>query len=372
MLIGGTGDDILDGGTDDDTLLGGSGTDVLIGGDGDDLLMGGFGRDYISGGAGIDTLSYRGETRAVTVDLEAGLVRSDATENAVDPPSAALDVRGVSADTFHDTGVEDLIGLIEGTNRGSSGGVEFRSTGDIENIEGGLGSDTLLGDGQDNVIAGGKGDDTIDGRGGSDLARYSGSAADYDISLLEDGSIQIRHARNTSATSYDGVDTLRSIEAVEFADGQFALSSNGTLAAIPIAERLGISSDISIAAIECFDFVDLDQIDNSGSSGPATSSGSGRSDEYEQDDPDDAPDGLGSDTLYFADLDALFPTADPSMSTSLLSSDDLDYSSCTILALQAEIEAAMCLGELDDYDTLTMIDTINLKPIDCDPLGLGA
>ncbi len=71
ILIGGINDDSLYGGGGNDDLVGGTGNDTLDGGDGNDLLMGGYGRDYISGGAGEDTLSYRGEERAVIVDLAA-------------------------------------------------------------------------------------------------------------------------------------------------------------------------------------------------------------------------------------------------------------------------------------------------------------
>ena len=339
VLTGGIGDDRLDGGGDDDTLLGGSGSDHLDGGDGDDLLMGGFGRDYISGGDGEDTLSYRGETRSVTVDLEAGTVRSDATYNAVAAPDSKLDVDGTSEATFFDTGVEDLLGRLETTNCGKDGGVEFVAGHDIENVEGGLGSDTLLGDKANNTITGGKGDDVLDGRDGDDTAAFSGNSADYDVAALADGGFSVRHVRNTSAAVNDGTDTLRNIESVSFADGKFGLQSDGTLSPASIAEAFGIASEISIAAIDCFDFTDLDDFDSG-----STSSGSAGS-AWQLGDPPEGLCGLGSDTLYFGDLDALCESSVNSGSDydDLFNSDGLDYSSCTILAAQAEIEAAMCL-----------------------------
>lgn len=366
VLTGGIGDDLLDGGADNDTLLGGSGTDRLLGGDGDDLLMGGFGRDYISGGDGIDTLSYRGETRGVVVDLATGIVRSNAADSAVVAPSSALDIRGVSSSIFLDAGVEDLIGRLEFTNRGSAGGVEFEASGDIENIEGGLGADVLLGDGQDNVISGGKGDDVIDGRGGQDTAWFTGQSSDYDISTGADGTIIVRHARNTSAAADDGTDTLRGIEVIEFADGRFGLQSDGSLSSI--AATLGITSQISVAAIDSFVFVDLDQLDvnQSGSSGNSGPSGS-----LDWDDPaaDAALFGLGSDALHFGDLDAIFASnSGNAADDDLLDTDDLDYSSCTILATQIDIAAAMNVDD-DTIDVSTVMSTLNLTSIDCDPSG---
>lgn len=347
-LTAGTGDDSLEGGEGNDSLLGGSGSDQLHGGAGDDLLMGGFGRDSISGGDGEDTVSYRGETRDVTVDLDAGTVRSDANHNAVDDGAEG------------GAGLEDIL------------------ADDIENIEGGLGDDRLLGDSGDNVITGGKGDDAIDGRGGHDTVRYSGSSADYEISLRSDGAIEVKHTRNTSGAANDGTDQLTNIEELAFADGLFALNSDGTLAASSIAAALGIASEISIAAIECFDFVELSALDgddglscnkgsgSSGSESSGTNSGSWSAGPSLADDLC----GFGSDTLYFGDLDALIPNNSGKGSGNQFNCDldDLDFSSCTVFATQIEIEAALesygdsdqsgCLGSLWDSDCF------DLKPLD--------
>ncbi len=348
VLTGGTGDDTLDGGGGDDTLLGGSGTDRLSGGDGDDLLMGGFGRDYISGGDGDDTISYRGETRAVVVDLESGIVRSDAANNAVTVPQGEIDIRGISRSVILDTGVEDLIGRLETNSRGSEGGVEFTATGDIENAEGGLGDDTLLGDRGDNVLTGGKGDDTLDGRGGTDTARFSGASADYDISARGDGSFVVTHARGTSAASNDGTDTLRSIERLEFSDGRFELAADGSLSAASVAAAFGIVSEISVAAVDCFDFDDLDDLDDERSAEPDQDA-----DDWDGDDDGAALYGLGPDCFKFGDLDRIFADAsgDDDADHLFADADGLDYSACTIFAEQSEIVAALSLDEPDTIDT---------------------
>ena len=347
-LTAGTGNDSLEGGEGDDSLLGGSGSDHLHGGAGDDLLMGGFGRDDISGGDGIDTVSYRGETRDVIVDLEAGSVHSDAAHNAVDSSA----VGGAE--------LEDILAH------------------DIENIEGGLGDDTLRGDSGENVITGGKGDDHIDGRGDHDTVRYSGSSADYDISLKSDGSIEVKHARNASAAYNDGTDRLSNIEDLEFADGRFALNSDGTLAASSIAAALGIASEISVAAIECFDFVELSALEgddglscntgpgSSGSERSGTNSGSWSAGPSLADDLC----GFGSDTLYFGDLDGLIPNNSGKGNGNQFNCDldDLDFSSCTVFATQIEIEAALeSYGECDQSGCLGNLsgsDYFDLKPLD--------
>lgn len=349
-LTAGTGDDSLEGGEGDDSLLGGSGSDQLHGGAGDDLLMGGFGRDTISGGDGADTVSYRGETRDVTVDLDAGTVRSDANHNAVDDGAEG------------GAGLEDIL------------------ADDIENIEGGLGDDRLLGDSGENVITGGKGDDAIDGRGGHDTVRYSGSSADYEISLRSDGAIEVKHARNTSGAANDGTDQLTNIEELAFADGLFALNSDGTLAASSIAAALGIASEISIAAIECFDFVELSALDgddgsscnkgsgSSGSESSGTNSGSWPAGPSLADDLC----GFGSDTLYFGDLDALIPNNSGKGSGNQFNCDldDLDFSSCTVFATQIEIEAALESygddNQAQDLGGFASSDSFDLKPLGYD------
>lgn len=365
VLIGGTGNDWLDGGADDDTLIGGSGTDHLFGGDGDDLLMGGFGRDYISGGGGIDTLSYRGEARAVSVDLESGIVRSDPAHNAVVVPQSGLEVRGISAAVFFDPDVEDLLGRLVKTG----GGIEFEATHDIENIEGGLGSDTLLGDSGNNVITGGKGNDLIDGRAGIDTARYSGALADYDIFKSSDESITVRHARNTSADVNDGTDTLRSIEFLEFQDGRFELRSDGMVKPAGIAVENGLESEINIAALDSFNFVDLDAIDSASCGGRGSRFGaphdwkSGQSGEGRLS-------GLGQDTLIFADLDALtdHKRFDADIDDDLFGHDGLGYTAQTILADLDAIEASLGLDGPDSLEP--MLSDAALRPIEADAVGL--
>jgi Ca2+-binding RTX toxin-like protein len=143
VMFGDLGDDQLVGGAGNDVLDGGPGRDDLAGGAGDDELRGGSiqtgnaftsdGQDTIAGGAGLDLLSYAQRTTAVTVDLSTPGGDGEAGEN------------------------------------------DATST-DIENIRGGWGSDTLLGDGQSNDISGGAGADTIDGRGGYDQVRGNADA----------------------------------------------------------------------------------------------------------------------------------------------------------------------------------------------------
>jgi Ca2+-binding RTX toxin-like protein len=118
----------LVGGDGDDVQKGGAGTDYLYGQDGNDILIGGAagraGANQLWGGAGIDTGSYSGTTGTVYADIGA------------------------------------LAGYVDGEL--------VDQMNSIENLTGGSGSNTLVGDGGSNVLTGGTGPDYLYGQGGDD------------------------------------------------------------------------------------------------------------------------------------------------------------------------------------------------------------
>jgi Ca2+-binding RTX toxin-like protein len=131
-------------GLGNDTVLGGdayeiihdqSGNDLYSLGKGDDLVFGAFGNDTMNGGAGIDMLSYE----MLLDDYGAAIL-------------ATIGVRiDLSVKTVQNTGVfgRDVI-------------LNF------ENLTGGGGSDTLLGNAGKNIITAGEGNDLVNGRAGND------------------------------------------------------------------------------------------------------------------------------------------------------------------------------------------------------------
>jgi Ca2+-binding RTX toxin-like protein len=135
-IDGGAGDDLLQGASNDDVLNGGPGNDLFLtnhletgndvknGGDGNDRIIGDRdpGNDVYSGGAGVDLLDFRATEGGVAVSLD-----------------------GVA-------------------NDGPSGQADNAGT-DLENIKGGRGNDTLVGNSGRNLIEGFAGNDTL--RGGS-------------------------------------------------------------------------------------------------------------------------------------------------------------------------------------------------------------
>lgn len=127
-LAGGAGDDLLEGGADRDSLDGGEGNDTLDGGDGRDLLLPGPGTDIVRGGPGIDTVSY---------------------EDRDDGQPLRISLNGSPDDGA--PGENDAI------------------EGDVENVIGSPGADTLVGDDAPNDLDGGASNDTIEPAGGADF-----------------------------------------------------------------------------------------------------------------------------------------------------------------------------------------------------------
>jgi Ca2+-binding RTX toxin-like protein len=137
-------------------LTGGRGTDFLYGQDGDDTLIGGpvasGGPNQLWGGAGSDTASYAGTTGTVYADL--------------------------------------------GAQAGYVGGVLVDQMNSIENLTGGSGTNTLVGDGGANVLTGGAGTDYLYGQDGNDTL-IGGAATPGNANQLWGGS-------GTDTASYVG------------------------------------------------------------------------------------------------------------------------------------------------------------------------
>lgn len=147
--VGSTRDDLLYGGALANDLTGNQGDDLLYGGGGDDILRGGLGtRDQLYGGDGSDTVSYQGDSSAVTINLIIG-------EGA-----------GASATGDFYTGIENVVG--------TSFNDALLGNAEINRLEGGDGHDQLTG---------GYGADVLVGGDGVDTARYDDVAKSVFINL---------------------------------------------------------------------------------------------------------------------------------------------------------------------------------------------
>ncbi|MBV5277646.1 MAG: hypothetical protein J0647_01100, partial [Campylobacteraceae bacterium] len=144
----------IDGGDDNDTLKGGGGADTLLGGAGNDLFYGNTDGDTITGG---ETTENGGDS----IDF-------------VDVGTANLDIN-MTAGTVKISG--DLTATVKSTFT------------EIENIIGGAGSDTIVGDERSNYLYGAAGDDTLKGGTGSDYldgGSHTNGLGDW-VDYLNDG-----------------------------------------------------------------------------------------------------------------------------------------------------------------------------------------
>ena len=112
------------------TLTGGQGADTLDGDLGDDVLIGGAGNDSLNGGDGIDRVDYSAAGSGVTVRLDVNRTTNDGE------------------------GGSDTLSSIENADGSAFNDVIFGSAA-ANVLRGGLGRDTLLGLGGDDVMIGG-------------------------------------------------------------------------------------------------------------------------------------------------------------------------------------------------------------------------
>ncbi len=221
-LNGGLGNDTLDGGDGIDyaiytnsagpvtvnlaagTAIGADGNDSLISIEGAvgsnfrDVLVGGTGDDLLDGGLELDAVSYDNASGPVIVNLATGIVSGGAGNDTL------ISIEAIFASGFNDT-------LIGGTGNDfliGKAGDDFLDGGDgfdyayfneavsavIVNlatgiVSGGAGNDTLisiegiLGSNFDDILIGGTGDDILDGGDGLDFVYYDNSPGPVNINL---------------------------------------------------------------------------------------------------------------------------------------------------------------------------------------------
>jgi Ca2+-binding RTX toxin-like protein len=126
-------------------------------------------------------------------------------------------------------------------------------TGD-DIIVGSQNADVLDGGAGNDVLAGGAGNDLIDGGADSDTAIFSGLRAEYSIVTLGNGDFQVTDLRSGAP---DGVDILRNIETLEFADDrpvnhepQIVSNGGGDSATVSIPENATAVTTVVAADID--------------------------------------------------------------------------------------------------------------------------
>jgi Ca2+-binding RTX toxin-like protein len=257
IIIGNAGTDNLKGFAGKDTLDGGAGDDSLVGGDGDDTYYVDSAGDVIDekdalGAGGLDTVnSSVSYSIAAFKEVETLVLLGSANLNAVGNTSAnvlignsgsnVLDGQG-GADRMiggagNDAYVVDHTGddVVEAADGGTdavyssiaytlgqnleylvlTGNVAITGNGnELNNIlVGNEIANKLNGGAGDDTLNGGAGNDTLDGSlGNADVAVYVGNRVDYAIT----GTL----ADRTISGGSSGLDTLKGIEILQFADGK--------------------------------------------------------------------------------------------------------------------------------------------------------
>jgi Ca2+-binding RTX toxin-like protein len=188
-----------------DDIFGMGGDDTLNGDDGDDSLDGGAGADTLNGGLGVNTASYLSASSLVHVDL------SNSANNAGDAfGDTYVDIQQYEGSVF-----EDL--LIGDANSNT--------------LLGDSGADVLRGGDGDDFLFGGDDDDELDGGAGTNTASYA-SASTGTVVEFADTSL---NAREAAGDVYINIQNLRGSA---FADQFFADSQDNVMWGENGADRL--------------------------------------------------------------------------------------------------------------------------------------
>jgi len=262
-INGRAGDDTIIGTAAADTISGGADDDVLSGGAGDDVftysssINNGF--DSVDGGAGFDALL--GDDGDVVIRLS-----SFSAANSVESIDGGLGVNAIwgrnsgttgdlldfSATTVSNIGEingragdDTIIGTAAADTISGGAHDDVLSGGaGADVLQGGSGNDLLYGELDDDSLAGDAGNDTLYGGAGNDTAVFSGDRADYQVTDLGGGAIEVTDLR---VGSPDDTDILFDVENLQFADGTVTAEEALSPDAVEGAHLLKVLADGSIS-----------------------------------------------------------------------------------------------------------------------------
>lgn len=190
QMFGGDGEDLISGNRGNDMLYGGRDADYLFGRKHDDFLQGGKGGDILHGGGGVDTADYSLSSR-VNINLEertasGGQAKNDILidiENLIGGVKSDTLIGDMENNTLHGGEGNDTLGGRDGadvlygevgqdTLNGNGGNDELYGGAWADLLNGGGGNDLLEGGGGDDKLSGRDGDDTLTGNGGEDMFMF--------------------------------------------------------------------------------------------------------------------------------------------------------------------------------------------------------
>ena len=177
--------------------------------------------------------SYVVHAHDVTIEIDGAAVRADywtTQENRSSDAGAALSASAVETALLFGSVVVDAAKIVGSTGDdvflGRDGVDHFVGGGGVDFLSGAGGDDRLFGGWDDDRIAGGAGDDLIDGGRGTDTAIFD---------VRTDEAVARRTDKGYLVWSADGLDLLRSVELISFADrtgirlDALAMRADGTL-----------------------------------------------------------------------------------------------------------------------------------------------
>ena len=227
-LSGGAGNDVLTGGSGNDQLFGQNGNDTLLGKGGFDLLFGGIDNDTLSGGDADDQVfGQGGDDRMIwnpgdDTDLNEGGDGNDTVEvnggNGAEQFAATANGVRVRFDRLTPAPFAIDIGTSENLTLNANGGEDtFAATGNLAalikiTVDGGAGSDTLLGSNGADLLLGGDGNDFVDGQQGNDVG-FLGAGDDRFQWDPGDGNDIIEGQDGTDRMIFNGSNANENMEA---------------------------------------------------------------------------------------------------------------------------------------------------------------
>ncbi|WP_198117827.1 DUF4214 domain-containing protein [Massilia rhizosphaerae] len=163
------------------------------------------------GGEGYQTLLHEiGHALGLKHPFDDNINLPSSEDNTANTLMSYTDVGGPYS-TYQQDDIAALMWLYGGD--GLRGNLGIDSTTGGEYLVGTSGVDVLTGTGANDKLEGDGGNDMIDGGAGTDTAVFRGVRSHYTLSALANGNLQV-----TSTDGSDGVDTLHSIELLQFAD----------------------------------------------------------------------------------------------------------------------------------------------------------
>ena len=164
-----------------------------------------------------------------------------------------------------------------------------------DRLWGGQGDDQLFGGDGNDRLNGGLGNDRLDGGAGTDQAYFNGARADYQITRLADGSVEVKDLRATGST---GTDKLIDVEMLKFVDGVF---ETDVVAPKPVGPTAGNDVLVGTAAADVIDGLAGDDTIDGGAGNDRLTGGAGNDKLYG---------GAGDDFLYVDAADTIINGGD--------------------------------------------------------------